>query len=86
VRSLELRDYLDLAARIQADPTRVVRVYAPVSGRLLSVEVRPADYVLQGQVLATLASSDLAQARAAYRQTQADAQVKQQALERSRVL
>jgi cobalt-zinc-cadmium efflux system membrane fusion protein len=86
VRSAELPDYLDIAARIQADPTRVVRVYAPVSGRLLSVEVRPADYVQQGQVLATLASSELAQARAAYRQAQADAQVKQQALERSHVL
>src|SRR4029077_20399350 len=82
----ELADYLDLAARIQADPTRVVRVYAPVSGRLLSVEVRPADYVQQGQVLATLASADLAQAWAAYRQAQAYAQVKQQALQRSRAL
>jgi len=85
-RRAELADYLDIAARIQADPTRVVRVYAPVSGRLLSVEVRPADYVQQGQVLATLASADLAQAWAAYRQAQADAQVKQQALERSRAL
>ena len=86
VRRTELADYLDIAARIQADPTRVVRVYAPVSGRLLSVEVRPADYVQQGQVLATLASADLAQAWASYRQAQADAQFKQQALERSRLL
>jgi membrane fusion protein, heavy metal efflux system len=85
-RSAELPDYLDITARIQADPTGVVRVYAPVSGRLLSVEVRPADYVQEGQVLATLASADLAQAWAAYRQAQADAQVKQQALERSRLL
>jgi len=85
-RSTELPDYLDITARIQADPTRVVRVYAPVSGRLLSVDVRPADYVQQGQVLATLASADLAQARASYRQAQADDQVKQRALERSRVL
>ena len=85
-RRTELADYLDIAARIQADPTRVVRVYAPVSGRLLSVEVRPADDVQPGQVLATLASADLAQAWAAYRQAQADAQVKQQALERSRAL
>jgi cobalt-zinc-cadmium efflux system membrane fusion protein len=85
-RNTELPDYLDIVARIQADPTRVVRVYAPVSGRLLSVAVRPAEYVQQGQVLATLASADLAQAWAAYRQAQADAQVKQRALERSRVL
>ena len=86
VLSGEVSDYLDIAANIEADPTLVVRVYAPVSGRLLSVAVRPADYVHQGQLVATLASSDLAQARAAYRQAQADAQVKQQALERSRTL
>ena len=86
VRSAALPDYLDIAARIQADPTRVVRVYAPVSGRLLSVAVRPADDVQQGQVLATLASADLAQAWAADRQAEADAQVKRRALERARVL
>ena len=86
VRRATLPDYLDLASRIQADPTRVVRIYAPVSGRLLTVAVRPADYVLQGQVLATLASADLALAWAAYRQAQADAQVKRRSLERSGVL
>jgi cobalt-zinc-cadmium efflux system membrane fusion protein len=85
-RAAELSDYLELPARIQADPTRVVRVYAPVSGRVLSVAVRPAEHVEQGQVLAILASADLAQAEAAYRQAQADAQVKQQALERARAL
>ncbi|HYL22361.1 MAG TPA: efflux RND transporter periplasmic adaptor subunit [Gemmatimonadales bacterium] len=79
-------DYLEVAGRIQADPTRVVRVYPPVSGRLVSVDVRPADYVEQGQVLAVLASSDVAVARAAYRQAQADAHVKRQALERARLL
>lgn len=86
VESVPLADYLEMAARIQADPTRVVRVYAPVSGRLISVQVHPADHVEQGQVLAVLASSDVAAARAAYRQARADAQVKQQALERSRLL
>jgi membrane fusion protein, heavy metal efflux system len=48
--------------------------------------VRPADHVKQGQVLAILASSDVAAARAVYRQAQADAQVKRQALERARLL
>ena len=86
VQRESLPDYLEIAARIQADPTRVVRVYAPISGRLISVQVRPADHVERGQVLATLASSDVAAARAAYRQAQADAHVKQQAVERSRLL
>jgi cobalt-zinc-cadmium efflux system membrane fusion protein len=86
VGASELSDYVEVPGRIQADPTRVVRVYAPVSGRLISLHVRPADAVQQGQVLAVLASSDVAAARMAYRQTQADAQVKQQALERSKLL
>jgi cobalt-zinc-cadmium efflux system membrane fusion protein len=86
VGAVELSDYVEVPGRIQADPTRVVRVYAPVSGRLISLHVRPSDAVAQGQVLAVLASSDVAAARAAYRQTQADAQVKQQALERSKLL
>src|SRR5713101_6265594 len=86
VGAAELADYVEVPGRIQADPTRVVRVYAPVSGRLISLHVRPADAVEQGQVLAVLASSDVAAARTAYRQTQADAQVKQQALERSKLL
>jgi membrane fusion protein, heavy metal efflux system len=86
VGAASLPDYLEIPAHIQADPTRVVRVYAPVSGRLIAVRVRPADAVVPGQVLAVLASSDVAAARAAYRQAQADAQVKQQAFERAGLL
>ena len=86
VRARQLADYLEVTGRIQADPTRVVRVYPPVSGRLVAVEVRPADRVEQGQVLAIIASSDLAAARAAYRQALADAQLKWQAETRARLL
>ena len=86
VESQQVADYLDIAGRIEADPTRVVRVYPPVSGRLVAVRVRPADHVVQGQVLAILASSEVAVARAAYRQAQADGEVKRQALERARLL
>jgi membrane fusion protein, heavy metal efflux system len=86
VESRPVADYLDAPGRIQADPISVVRVYPPVSGRLVAVQVRPDDHVAQGQVLAILASSDVAAARGAYRQAQADAQVKRQALERARLL
>jgi biotin carboxyl carrier protein len=75
VQAASVSDYVDVPARIAADPTRVVRVYAPLSGRLIAVHVRPSDAVQQGQVLAVLASSDVAVA-----------QVKQQALERSKLL
>ena len=82
----QLTDYLDIAGHIEADPTRVVHVYPPVAGRLETVAVRPADRVVQGQVLAVLASSDVATSLAAYRQARADAQVKQQAVTRSQLL
>ena len=75
-------DAVDLAASIQADPARVVRVYAPVSGRVLDVAVRPSDDVREGQALAEVASSDVAGARASYEQAEADAQLKQQTLTR----
>ncbi len=86
VHAERLDDALDVPGLIEADPTLVVRVFPPVSGRLVAVRVRPADRVEKGQVVAVLASSDVAAARAAYRQAQADAQVKQQALDRSRLL
>jgi cobalt-zinc-cadmium efflux system membrane fusion protein len=86
IGSERLPNELDVAARIQADPTRVVRVYAPVSGRLISVAVRPADLVTRGQPLALIASSDVAAARQAYQQATADNTVKKEALVRSKLL
>jgi cobalt-zinc-cadmium efflux system membrane fusion protein len=85
-RLVLIPEYLAIAARVAADPTRVVRVYAPVTGRLVSVAVRPADHVERGQVLATLRSSDVAAGRATFRQARTDAQLKRHALERSRLL
>ncbi|HEY7788951.1 MAG TPA: efflux RND transporter periplasmic adaptor subunit [Vicinamibacterales bacterium] len=72
-----LSDDLDLAASVQTDPTRVIRLFPPVSGRVIGVFVRPSQYVRRGQAIAELASSDIASARAAYEEAQADAQVKQ---------
>lgn len=86
VNSERIPEELEVPARIEADPTRVVRVYGPVSGRLVSVQVRPADIVARGQPLALIASSDVAAAREAYRQALADDTVKKQALVRSKLL
>ncbi len=86
VRVRPLPDFLEIAARIQPDPTRVVRVFAPVSGRLISVEVRPGDRVRKGQTLAVLESSEISAARADYQKAQADAELKEQALRRASLL
>ena len=65
---------------IEADPTRVVHVFAPAGGRIVEMKVRPWDRVEKGQTLATLESSDLARAVADYHKALADQQVKQKAL------
>jgi cobalt-zinc-cadmium efflux system membrane fusion protein len=85
-RTSAIPEYLDLPAHIEADPTRVVHVFAPAGGRIVEMKVRPWDRVEKGQTLATLESSDLARAVADYHKALADHQVKQKALVRAQDL
>ncbi|HXA77195.1 MAG TPA: efflux RND transporter periplasmic adaptor subunit [Candidatus Acidoferrales bacterium] len=85
-RTSAIPEYLDLPAHIEADPTRVVHVFAPAGGRIVEMKVRPWDRVEKGQTLAMLESSDLARAVADYHKALADHQVKQKALVRSQDL
>ena len=86
VERKEIPDYLEVQGRIQADPTRVVRVFPPVGGRVVAVEVRPGDRVRKGQTLALLESSDVSGARSDYQKARADAEVKDKARERASLL
>jgi cobalt-zinc-cadmium efflux system membrane fusion protein len=83
VRATPIPEYLDLPAHIEADPTRVVRVFPPAGGRIVEMKVRPWDRVEKGQTLALLESSDLSRAVAEYHKALADNEVKQKALVRS---
>jgi cobalt-zinc-cadmium efflux system membrane fusion protein len=85
-RASAIPEYLDLPAHIEADPTRVVHVFAPAGGRIVEMKVRPWDRVERGQTLAMLESSDLARAVADYHKALADHQVKQKALDRAQDL
>jgi cobalt-zinc-cadmium efflux system membrane fusion protein len=85
-RTSAIPEYLDLPAHIEADPTRVVHVFAPAGGRIVEMKVRPWDRVEKGQTLATLESSDLARSVADYHKALADQQVKQKALARAQDL
>ncbi len=85
-RMSAIPEYLDLPAHIEADPTRVVHVFAPAGGRIVEMKVRPWDRVEKGQTLARLESSDLARAVADYHKALADQQVKQKALVRAQDL
>ena len=74
---------LELAGRIEPDPTSVTPVFPPVGGRVIRVEVRPGEAVARGQILAVLESSDVTSARMDYRRAIADAEVKGKQRERA---
>lgn len=63
VHPAEVTDTLNLPARLMANPTDVVRVYPPLSGRVLALKVLPGQEVSKGQSIGTLQSSDAASAR-----------------------
>jgi membrane fusion protein, heavy metal efflux system len=58
----EVARTLVLPAMVEADPTRTVKVLPPVSGRVIDLKVQLGARVVEGQELAVLDSSDLAQA------------------------
>jgi cobalt-zinc-cadmium efflux system membrane fusion protein len=53
---------LDVPAVVEADPARVVNIVAPLTGRVTALNVALGDHVRRGQVLAMIASGDMAQA------------------------
>ena len=58
----EVSHTLVLPALVEADPTRTVKVLPPVAGRVIELKVQLGGRVVEGQELAVLDSSDLAQA------------------------
>ncbi len=86
VRAETVPDYLVVPGRIQADPTRVVRVFPPASGRLATMTVKLGDRVQAGETIAILQSSDIAGARADYQKARIDNERAEHAFERASVL
>ena len=79
-------EMLDLAGKVQADPTKVFRIFPPASGRILELEVRPGDRVQRGQTLAVIASSDAAAARSDFAKAEVEAQRAASAANREKIL
>lgn len=77
---------LDLAAKAQADPTKVVRIFPPASGRVVAIEVKPGDYVRRGQTVAILNSSDVASARSDYAKANIETERATRAMDRQKLL
>ena len=79
-------DTLELAAKVQADPTKVVRIFPPASGRVTAIKVKPGDRVRRGETLAVLNSSDVASARSDYTKANIEVQRATRAMERQKLL
>lgn len=75
-----------LNGKIVFDENRTARIFSPVAGRALSIKAEVGDAVKTGQTLLVMDSPDVGGAVADVRKSQADLQLKQQALERSRML
>lgn len=77
---------LRIPGRVEADPQKLVHVYAPLSGRLLSMTLTPGQEVRKGQVVATLQSGDVAQARTDFEKAKIESLRADHALERGTLL
>lgn len=73
VHSQPVSSQLVLAARVAANPTEVVHIYPPISGRVLALQVLPGQEVRKGQEIGTLQSSDAAQAQSDYEKAKIEA-------------
>jgi len=65
VRMADVAATLRVAGRVEADETRMARVSAPVTGRIVELEIAEGQRVRRGDVLATIHSTDLAAAQSA---------------------
>jgi cobalt-zinc-cadmium efflux system membrane fusion protein len=86
VTEQSIPETLDLAAKVQADPTKVVHIFPPASGRVVTIEVKPGDQVRRGQTVAILNSSDVASARSDYAKAKIEANRAARAVDRQKLL
>lgn len=75
---------VSLPATVEADPARTANIVPPLTGKLVELKVRLGDTVRRGQVLATVASPDLAQAVADAQRARDALDLAQRALVRAR--
>jgi cobalt-zinc-cadmium efflux system membrane fusion protein len=82
----EVARTLVLPAMVEADPARTVKVLPPVAGRVLDLKVQLGTRVTEGQELAVIDSSDLAQAYSDEDKARSMLKLTKQALDRLLVL
>ncbi|HYK38336.1 efflux RND transporter periplasmic adaptor subunit [Alloacidobacterium sp.] len=73
VHPSQVTDTLTLPARLMPNPTDVVHIYPPLSGRVLTLKALPGQEVSKGQAIGTLQSNDGASARSDYEKAKIEA-------------
>jgi cobalt-zinc-cadmium efflux system membrane fusion protein len=86
VHSQKVIDQINIPARVAANPTKVVQVFPPLSGRIVRFSTLPGQTVQAGQVIAILQSGQVAQARSDYEKAKIQVLLADQALNRGKLL
>lgn len=86
VHAQPIENALVLPGRVEADPDHVVHIYAPLSGRLLTMTLVPGQEVHKGQTVAELQSGDVAQARSDLEKARIETLRADRALARGKIL
>ncbi len=86
VHQQKVVDRLNIPARVTANPTRVVQIFPPLSGRIVRFSVLPGQVVQAGQVIAVLQSGNIAQARSDYEKAKIQVILSDAALKRGKLL
>jgi cobalt-zinc-cadmium efflux system membrane fusion protein len=75
-----------VSGRVEADGTRMARVSAPVTGRILEMKVIEGQHVRKGEILATIYSTELSSAQSEFLKASSQRQVAERAVARARQL
>ncbi len=73
VHKQPVANQLALAAKVMANPTSVVHIYPPISGRVVELKVLPGQELTKGQQIGMLQSSDAAQTRSDFEKAKIEA-------------
>jgi cobalt-zinc-cadmium efflux system membrane fusion protein len=82
----EIREELRIPGSIQVSEERIARIGAPVTGRITDIDAVLGQQVKQGQTLATLNSTELAQNQLVYIKALQQIELHSKAVERARTL
>lgn len=86
VGQADIREVLRIPGSVQVDEQRMARIGAPVTGRITDIDAVLGQHVKQGQALATLNSTELAQNQLVYIKALQQIDLQSKAVERARVL